>query len=127
MAWAGMSPAPPSPFNGPIGPHRRYTWVDAELAELKAVKHALGGTLNDAVLAAKQANVHGKHPDLESKWDLAGSRLPDHSVTIVQGPEPALVAPRLEDERGGEIVQQLRLEQHEPTPVGRAQQVHEAV
>ena len=46
---------------------------------------------------------------------------------FVQGPEPALVAPRLEDERGGEIVQQLRLEQHEPTPVGRAQQVHEAV
>ena len=52
MAWAGLRPAPPSPFNVPIGPHRRYTWVDADLSELKAVKDALGGTLNDAVLTA---------------------------------------------------------------------------
>jgi diacylglycerol O-acyltransferase len=50
MARAGLSPAPTSPLNVPIGPHRRYTWVDASLDELKAVKNALGGTLNDAVL-----------------------------------------------------------------------------
>jgi diacylglycerol O-acyltransferase / wax synthase len=52
MVRAGLNPAPPSPLNVPIGPHRRYTWVDADLAELKAVKDALGGTLNDAVLAS---------------------------------------------------------------------------
>jgi diacylglycerol O-acyltransferase / wax synthase len=52
MAWAGLSPAPPSPFNVPIGPHRRYTWVDAEVAQFKAIKNALGGTLNDVVLAS---------------------------------------------------------------------------
>jgi len=52
MAWAGLHPAPGSPLNVPIGPHRRYTWVDADLDELKAVKNALGGTLNDAVLTA---------------------------------------------------------------------------
>ncbi|MEA2255103.1 MAG: diacylglycerol O-acyltransferase / wax synthase [Solirubrobacteraceae bacterium] len=52
MAWAGMRPAPPTPFNVPIGPHRRYTWVDADLPRFKAIKDALGGTLNDAVLAA---------------------------------------------------------------------------
>ena len=50
LAWAGLHPAPPSPLNVPIGPHRRYTWVDADLDELKAVKNAVGGTLNDAVL-----------------------------------------------------------------------------
>jgi diacylglycerol O-acyltransferase / wax synthase len=50
MAWAGLHPAPPSPFNVKIGPHRQYAWVDADLDELKAVKNALGGTLNDAVL-----------------------------------------------------------------------------
>jgi diacylglycerol O-acyltransferase / wax synthase len=52
MARAGLNPAPPSPLNVPIGPHRRYTWVDADLDELKAVKNALGGTLNDAVLSS---------------------------------------------------------------------------
>jgi len=52
MAWAGMRPAPASPFNVPIGPHRRYAWVDAQVAEFKAIKDALGGTLNDVVLAA---------------------------------------------------------------------------
>jgi diacylglycerol O-acyltransferase len=50
---AGISaPAPDSPFNVEIGPHRRYTWVDADLARFKAIKDALGGTLNDVVLAA---------------------------------------------------------------------------
>src|SRR5918994_4368078 len=35
-----------------MGPHRRYTWVDADLARFKAIKNELGGTLNDVVLAA---------------------------------------------------------------------------
>jgi diacylglycerol O-acyltransferase / wax synthase len=52
MAWAGLNPAPATPFNVPIGPHRRYTWVDADLARFKAIKNELGGTLNDVVLAA---------------------------------------------------------------------------
>jgi WS/DGAT/MGAT family acyltransferase len=47
-----LRPAPPSPLNVPIGPHRRYTWVDGDLAEFKAIKNELGGTVNDVVLAA---------------------------------------------------------------------------
>ncbi len=39
-------------LNGPIGPHRRWAWTDAELEELKRVRAALGGTVNDVVLAA---------------------------------------------------------------------------
>src|SRR5215210_2232370 len=31
MAWAGLNPAPPTPYNKPIGPHRRFTWVRADL------------------------------------------------------------------------------------------------
>ncbi len=50
---AGINaPAPPSPFNVDIGPHRRYTFLDADLAQFKAIKDALGGTLNDVVLAS---------------------------------------------------------------------------
>jgi diacylglycerol O-acyltransferase / wax synthase len=45
------APAPPSPFNVDIGPHRRYTFLDADLAQFKAIKDSLGGTLNDVVLA----------------------------------------------------------------------------
>jgi diacylglycerol O-acyltransferase len=51
LAFAGLRPAPPTPLNVNVGPHRRYTWVDAELVELQRIKDALGGTVNDAVLA----------------------------------------------------------------------------
>jgi diacylglycerol O-acyltransferase len=46
------APAPPSPFNVDIGPHRRYTFLDTDLAQFKAIKDSLGGTLNDVVLAS---------------------------------------------------------------------------
>ena len=41
-----------SVLNGPIGPHRRWAWAHGSLEEVKAVKNALGGTVNDVVLAA---------------------------------------------------------------------------
>ncbi|HEV2975602.1 MAG TPA: wax ester/triacylglycerol synthase family O-acyltransferase [Solirubrobacteraceae bacterium] len=46
------APAPDSPFNVDIGPHRRYTFLDTDLDQFKAIKASLGGTLNDVVLAA---------------------------------------------------------------------------
>jgi diacylglycerol O-acyltransferase / wax synthase len=52
MAWAGINPAPATPLNVPIGPHRRYTWVDADLQEFRQIKTALSGTINDVVLTA---------------------------------------------------------------------------
>jgi WS/DGAT/MGAT family acyltransferase len=60
MAWAGLNPAPSSPYNKSIGPHRRYTWVRANLADIKAIKNELGGTVNDVVLATV-AGALGKH------------------------------------------------------------------
>lgn len=69
VAWAGVSAAPPSPFNVKIGPHRRFTWVCENLAQLKAVKDAVGGTVNDAVLAAvagalgRYMRLHGDETD----------------------------------------------------------------
>jgi diacylglycerol O-acyltransferase / wax synthase len=51
IAWAGLNPAPDVPLNVPIGPHRRIFWQQCELADFKAVKDGLGGTVNDAFLA----------------------------------------------------------------------------
>jgi WS/DGAT/MGAT family acyltransferase len=50
QAAAGLAGAPPSPLNTRIGPHRRFAWVEADLAQFKAVKDALAGTINDLVL-----------------------------------------------------------------------------
>ena len=51
VAWAALNPAPETPFNRPIGPHRRVHWTRAGLDDVKLVKDALGGTVNDALLA----------------------------------------------------------------------------
>jgi diacylglycerol O-acyltransferase len=52
VARVGLTSAPPSPLNVRIGPHRRFAWVRGDLQQFKAVKNALGGTVNDVVLAA---------------------------------------------------------------------------
>jgi WS/DGAT/MGAT family acyltransferase len=51
LAGVGLRRAPDSPFNCQVGPHRRFTWLQGDLNEFKAVKNALGGTVNDVVLA----------------------------------------------------------------------------
>jgi diacylglycerol O-acyltransferase / wax synthase len=48
---AGLSSASDTPFNQPIGPHRRFEWTVLDLNEVKQIKNRLGGTVNDAVLA----------------------------------------------------------------------------
>jgi len=47
-----LIPTPASSLNGPIGPHRRWDWARARLAEVKQIRQAHGGTVNDVVLAA---------------------------------------------------------------------------
>jgi WS/DGAT/MGAT family acyltransferase len=115
MARAGLSPAPLSPLNVPIGPHRRYTWVDADLPELKAVKDALGGTLNDAILSGVTLAL--------GRW-LRG-RGTDTEGLVLRAMVPVSV--RAESERGalGNRVAAMWA----PLPVGLedARDVHETV
>jgi WS/DGAT/MGAT family acyltransferase len=40
-----------TPLNEPIGPHRRFDWRDMSLSDVKAVRKAIGCTINDLVLA----------------------------------------------------------------------------
>jgi len=51
VVGAFADPAPDVPLNREIGPHRRFTWARSELATFKLIKDALGGTVNDVVLA----------------------------------------------------------------------------
>jgi len=46
-----LTPVSPTPLNVEVGPHRRFDWTEMKVADLKAVKNVLGGTLNDVVLA----------------------------------------------------------------------------
>jgi diacylglycerol O-acyltransferase len=59
IVWAGMNPAPPTPLNVEIGPHRRYAVVRNQLADFKAVKNAFGGTVNDVVLTVVSGALRG--------------------------------------------------------------------
>jgi diacylglycerol O-acyltransferase / wax synthase len=64
LARGTLRPAPSSPYNGDIGPHRRFTWVRVRLGDVKAIKNSLGGTVNDVVLAtvtgALRRHLHGR-------------------------------------------------------------------
>jgi diacylglycerol O-acyltransferase / wax synthase len=51
ILWAGLNPAPETPLNVPIGPHRRFFGIGAQLDDFKVIKNAFGGTVNDVVLA----------------------------------------------------------------------------
>jgi WS/DGAT/MGAT family acyltransferase len=126
---AGVSaPAPPSPFNVEITPHRRYTWVDEELALLKAIKDALGGTLNDVVLATVSLALgrHMRAQGMDTEGLVLKAMVPvsvraqtergalGNRVAAVWAPLPVGVA----DAR--ECLEQIRLEMGELKRSGQA-------
>jgi WS/DGAT/MGAT family acyltransferase len=75
-------------LTGPIGPHRRWAWADAEFAEIKTARTALGGTVNDVVLTAV---TRGFRDLLQARGALGGD-------TVVRTMVPISV--RRADERG---------------------------
>jgi diacylglycerol O-acyltransferase / wax synthase len=50
VVQAVLDPAPPTPLNVPIGPHRGFATASLPLANVRAVKDRFGGTVNDVVL-----------------------------------------------------------------------------
>ena len=57
ILWAGMNPAPETPLNVPIGPHRRFVGVRSELRDFKLVKDTFGGTVNDVLLTVVSGSL----------------------------------------------------------------------
>jgi WS/DGAT/MGAT family acyltransferase len=47
----GAALAPRTPINVPIGAHRRFEVVRVDLGQVKEIRKALGGTINDVVLS----------------------------------------------------------------------------
>jgi WS/DGAT/MGAT family acyltransferase len=52
VARTALNAPPATPFNVRPGPYRRFTVHEARLDRFKAIKDALGGTVNDVVLTA---------------------------------------------------------------------------
>jgi WS/DGAT/MGAT family acyltransferase len=77
-----------SSLNGPVGPHRRWAWTTASLSEVKEIRSALGGTVNDVLLAAI---TRGFRDLLEARGELADG-------LVVRSLVPVSV--RTEDEQG---------------------------
>jgi diacylglycerol O-acyltransferase len=50
--------APPSPLNRKVGPNRRFGMTEAPVQTFKDIKNALGGTVNDVVLATVAGAMH---------------------------------------------------------------------
>ncbi len=59
-------------LNGPLGPHRRWMWTHADLDEIRRIRKAFGGTVNDVILAAVTA---GFRRVLAERGELAGGTL----------------------------------------------------
>ena len=49
-ATRSLRPVGASSLTGQIGPHRTWSWADVRLSDVKAIRAALGGTVNDVVL-----------------------------------------------------------------------------
>jgi WS/DGAT/MGAT family acyltransferase len=49
---------PRTPFNVTVGPNRRLAFAEAPVEDFKTVKNALGGTVNDVVLAIVAGSLH---------------------------------------------------------------------
>ena len=67
-----MTPQSVSSIQGGIGPHRRWSAAHADLADIKTIKRAFGGTVNEVMLAV----IAGTFRDLLA--DLGED--PDHAV-----------------------------------------------
>ncbi|MFQ5555502.1 MAG: wax ester/triacylglycerol synthase family O-acyltransferase [Acidimicrobiia bacterium] len=66
-----LSQAPRTPINGTLGPNRRFATFETPLAEVKEVKNALGGTVNDVVLATVAGGMR-KFLTARRDFDVSG-------------------------------------------------------
>ncbi|HUH05597.1 MAG TPA: wax ester/triacylglycerol synthase family O-acyltransferase [Kofleriaceae bacterium] len=119
MLKESLTPASPTPLNPKaIGPHRRFDVTRFELADVKAVKNALGGTINDVVLAV----TVGALARFFERRGIMASTLPDFRAMI-----PVSVRKRADGGTTGNRIAMMlaKLPIDEPDPVARFVKIHE--
>jgi len=110
IAWATLNPAPTTPLNVPIGPHRRFCGVRGQLSDFKLVKDVYGGTVNDVVLTAvagglrrwlRLRGVRTEGLELRALVPVStrgNDRRGDtgNSIVVMRGPLPVYIADPIE-------------------------------
>jgi WS/DGAT/MGAT family acyltransferase len=84
-----LSPAPRTPFNGPLSGGREFAWVELPFAAVRGIRSVLGGTVNDVVLTILSGAL--------------GRYLRSHGQSVTPSLELRAMCPvsvRKEDERG---------------------------
>jgi diacylglycerol O-acyltransferase len=66
-----MRPLESSSLTGPVGPHRTWSWAQLRLGDVKRVRSALGGTVNDVVLSLVAGGLRDL---LESRGERVAGR-----------------------------------------------------
>jgi diacylglycerol O-acyltransferase / wax synthase len=110
--------APRTPFNRPITPHRRLALRSTSLDDVKAIKNALGATVNDVVMAACAGA-------LRSYLDGRGE-LPDEPLVAMV---PVSIRTGLEAERWTNRVSGVlaTIPTDEPDVLERVRKIHESM
>jgi diacylglycerol O-acyltransferase len=72
-----------SSLNGPASPVRNWAWSSARLDDLRQIRTALGGTVNDVLLTAVTGSLRGVIPESELEADTVVRALVPVSVRTV--------------------------------------------
>jgi diacylglycerol O-acyltransferase len=67
--------APKTRFNAPISPHRRFAYASVSLDRIKEIRHALGVTVNDVVIAICAAGLR--------QWLIDHDELPEDPLVAM--------------------------------------------
>ena len=113
-----LSTASRTPLNPDLGPNRRVDWTENSLADVKRIRHALGVSVNDVLLAVVSGALRSFLRDIRG-FDVDG----------IEFRAMVPVSTRLEDQQGalGNHVAMwlVTLPVSEPEPLRRLQMVHE--
>jgi len=110
--------APRTPFNRPVGPHRRWAFATVPLAGVKVIKQAQGATVNDVVMALCAGALR--------RWLVDHDALPDGPLIAAV---PVSVRTEAQQGTGGNRVSAMTaaLPTHLANPLERLAACHEAM